>query len=85
MEKIEKPRWRFVKTDNPPFWVKPLIPVLALIGTFILTSGLILIAKANPFESYYYFLLAPFESRVSTLEILVKSTQIGRASCRERV
>jgi simple sugar transport system permease protein len=76
MEKIEKPRWRFVKTDNPPFWVKPLIPVLALIGTFILTSGLILIAKANPFESYYYFLLAPFESRVSTLEILVKSTPL---------
>jgi simple sugar transport system permease protein len=53
-----------------------LIPVLALIGTFILTSGLILIAKANPFESYYYFLLAPFESRVSTLEILVKSTPL---------
>ncbi len=76
MENIEKPRWRFVKTDSPPFWVKPLIPVLALIGTFIITSGLILLAKANPFESYYYFLIAPFGSRVSILEILVKSTPL---------
>jgi len=33
MENNEKPRWRLVKTDNPPFWVKPLVPVLALIVT----------------------------------------------------
>ena len=76
MGNIEKPRWRFVKTDSPPFWIKPLIPVLALIGTFIITSGLILLANANPFESYYYFLIAPFGSRVSILEILVKSTPL---------
>lgn len=76
MDNTEKPRWRLVKTDTPPFWVKPLIPVLALIGTFIITSGLILLANANPFESYYYFLFAPLESRVSTLEILVKSTPL---------
>lgn len=76
MENTEKPRWRLVKTDNPPFWVKPLIPVLALIGTFILTSGLILLADANPFDAYYYFLFAPLESRVSLLEILVKATPL---------
>ncbi len=67
---------RLIKTNNPPFWIKPLIPVLALIGTFIITSGLILWAKANPFETYYYFLLAPLGSRVSLLEILVKSTPL---------
>ena len=76
MENTEKPRWRLVKTDNPPFWVKPLIPVLALIGTFILTSGLILLADTNPFDAYYYFLFAPLESRVSLLEILVKATPL---------
>ncbi len=73
---VTKKKLRFVKTDNPPFWVKPAIPVLALIGTFIITSGLILLSKANPFETYYYFLFAPFGSRVSTLEILVKSTPL---------
>jgi simple sugar transport system permease protein len=76
MENNEKPRWRLVKTDNPPFWVKPLVPVLALIVTFILTSVLILLADANPFEAYYYFLFAPLENKVSLLEILVKSTPL---------
>lgn len=72
----EKKKLRFVKTDNPPFWVKPAIPILALLGTFIITSGLILLSNANPFETYYYFLFAPLGSRVSTLEVLVKSTPL---------
>ncbi len=75
-ENTEEKRLRFVKTDNPPFWVKPLIPILALVGTFILTSGLIMMANANPFEAYYYFLLAPLGNKVSILEILVKSTPL---------
>lgn len=76
METSEKPRWRLVKTDTPPFWIKPLIPILALIGTFIITSGLIILADANPFEAYYYFLFAPLQNRVSLLEVLVKSTPL---------
>ena len=76
MDTTKKTRLRLVKTDTPPFWVKPLIPVLALIGTFIITSGLILLAKANPFETYYYFLIAPLGSRVSALEVLVKATPL---------
>lgn len=71
-----KPRLRFVKTDNPPFWVKPLIPILALVVTFILTSGLVIWAKANPLETYYYFLIAPLTTKVSALEILVKATPL---------
>lgn len=71
-----KPRLRFVKTDNPPVWVKPLIPVLALIVTFILTSGLVIWANANPFETYYHFLIAPLTTKVSALEILVKATPL---------
>lgn len=71
-----KPKLRFVKTDNPPIWVKPLIPVLALIVTFIITSGLVIWANANPFETYYHFLIAPLTTRVSALEILVKATPL---------
>lgn len=71
-----KPRLRFVKTDNPPIWVKPLIPILALVVTFILTSGLVIWAKANPLETYYYFLIAPLTTKVSALEILVKATPL---------
>lgn len=71
-----KPKLRFVKTDNPPIWVKPLIPVLALIVTFIITSGLVIWARANPFETYYHFLIAPLTTKVSALEILVKATPL---------
>ena len=71
-----KPRLRFVKTNNPPVWVKPAIPILALVVTFILTTGLIFWANANPFETYYHFLIAPLTTRVSALEILVKATPL---------
>jgi len=64
------------KTQTPPVWARTAIPLLALIGTFILTSGLLLWSNANPFEAYYYFLFAPFSSRVSTLEVLVKGTPL---------
>ena len=69
-------KYKFVKTNTPPIWMRPLIPVLALLGTFILTSGLIIWSKANPFETYYQFLIGPLSSQVSTLEVLVKATPL---------
>jgi general nucleoside transport system permease protein len=69
-------KYKLVKTNTPPVWMRPLIPVLALLGTFILTSGLIIWSKANPFETYYQFLLGPLSSRVSILEVLVKATPL---------
>ncbi len=71
-----RPKLRFVKTDNPPVWVKPLIPVLALVGTFLLTSGLIIWANANPFETYFHFLISPLTTKVNALEVLVKATPL---------
>jgi len=64
------------KTQTPAVWVRTVIPLLALLGTFIITSGLILWGQANPFEAYYYFLIAPLSSRVSALEVLVKGTPL---------
>jgi len=37
---------------------------------------LIIWARANPFETYYYFLINPLSSRASILEILVKATPL---------
>jgi simple sugar transport system permease protein len=68
--------WRLVRTDTPPWWMTPLIPVLALLGTFILTSGLILWSKANPFEAYYYLLIDPLTTRSMALEMLVSATPL---------
>lgn len=76
MDNPTKPRWRLVKTDQTSFWIRPLIPIIILALTFAITSGLILLADVNPLNAYYYFLFAPFESRTSILEILVKSTPL---------
>jgi simple sugar transport system permease protein len=57
-------------------WVRPLIPLAAILVTFIITSLLILAARANPFEAYYYFLIAPLSGQTSAIEVLVKSTPL---------
>jgi general nucleoside transport system permease protein len=58
------------------WWMRALIPLIAILVTFLVTSVLILLAKANPFEAYYYFLIAPLSSKVSALEVLVKATPL---------
>ncbi|HID88569.1 MAG TPA: ABC transporter permease [Anaerolineales bacterium] len=65
-----------IEKVGAPVWMRSLIPVLALLITFLITSGLILWGRANPIQAYYYFLIAPLASRVSALEVLVKSTPL---------
>lgn len=65
-----------IERADAPVWFRWLIPLLALVVTFILTSGLIIWGGANPFTTYYNFLIAPLSSRVGFLEVLVKSTPL---------
>lgn len=69
------PRFRIEKAPAPT-WLRVLIPIMALLATFLLTSGLIVWGRANPLEAYYYFLIEPLSSRVSALEVLVKATPL---------
>lgn len=59
-----------------PLWFRVLIPIIAILITFLVTSILILMAGANPFVAFYYILLAPLSNRVSSLEVLVKATPL---------
>lgn len=59
-----------------PVWVRPLLPVAAVIITFLLTAVLVILVRANPLEAYYYFLIDPLSSRVSAIEVLVKATPL---------
>jgi general nucleoside transport system permease protein len=59
-----------------PLWVRPLLPLIAILLTFSLTAVLVILAKANPLEAYYHFLLSPLSGRVSAIEVLVKSTPL---------
>lgn len=53
-----------------------LVPLLAIVLTFLLTAPLILAARANPLDAYYSFLIQPITTRTTALEILVKSTPL---------
>ncbi len=65
-----------VEKVGAPLWMRSLIPVIALLLTFVLTSGLVIWGKANPLEAYYYFLIDPLSSRTGVLETLLKSTPL---------
>jgi ABC-type uncharacterized transport system permease subunit len=57
-------------------WSTHGLVVLAILLTFLLTAGPILLAGANPIEAYAEFLVVPLTSRFSVLEVVVASTPI---------
>ena len=57
-------------------WSTPGLVVVAVLLTFLLTAGPILMAGANPIDAYVQFLIVPLTSRFSILEVLVASTPI---------
>lgn len=69
------PRFKIEKAPAP-VWFRTLIPFIAIVVTFIVTSLFIIWAKANPFTAYYYFLIAPLSNPVSAIEVLVKGTPL---------
>lgn len=65
-----------IERSPAPAWVRPLIPVAAVLVTFVITLIFIAWVRADPLLTYYYFLIAPFTSTVSTIELLVKATPL---------
>lgn len=68
-------RYRIEKAPAPP-WVRIVIPFVAVVVTLVITSTLVVMARANPIEAYYFFLVKPLSSPVSAIEVLVKSTPL---------
>jgi ABC-type uncharacterized transport system permease subunit len=69
------PRIRLEKSPAP-VWMRILIPVVAVLVTFLITSILVVLSGANPLQAFRYFLIEPLASRTSAIEVLVKSTPI---------
>ena len=67
--------WK-IERRPAPLWVRPLIPVAAVVVTFLLTAVLVLFTGKNPLEVFYQFLIAPLSNQVSAVEILVKATPL---------
>ncbi|HWQ46717.1 MAG TPA: ABC transporter permease [Longilinea sp.] len=70
-----KPKYQIVRQPAPS-WVGPLLPILAVLVTFIITGIFLLMSHANPLEAIYYIMVSPLTSRVSALEVLVKATPL---------
>ena len=67
--------WRLEK-GSAPLWLRALIPVISIIVTFLLTTVLLALARANPFAAFYAMLIEPLSAPVSALEVLVKATPL---------
>jgi len=57
-------------------WSSPALVVLAVLITFVLTAGPILLAGANPIAAYVEFLVVPVTSGFTAIEVLVSATPI---------
>ena len=67
--------WR-LERGPAPWWLRALIPLLAIIATFVLTAALLAVVRANPFAAFYAMLVEPLGAPVSALEVLVKATPL---------
>ena len=67
--------WR-LERGAAPWWLRGLIPVLAILITFLLTAALLGVVPANPFRAFYAMLIEPLSTPVSALEVLVSATPL---------
>jgi len=68
-------RWQIERLPAP-VWIRTLIPLISIVVTFLLTSGFVLAADANPIQAVYYFLIDPLSNPVRLIEVLVKTTPL---------
>ena len=57
-------------------WSTPVLVVAAILITFAITAGPIIVAGANPIEAYGAFVVVPLTSQFTLLEVLVSATPI---------
>ena len=57
-------------------WSTPVLVVAAILITFAITAGPIILAGASPIEAYAEFVVVPLTSQFTLLEVLVSATPI---------
>jgi len=57
-------------------WSTPILVIAAILITFGITAGPIIVAGANPIEAYSAFVVVPLTSQFTLLEVLVSATPI---------
>jgi simple sugar transport system permease protein len=65
-----------IERGAAPLWLRAMIPVIAILITVILVSVLIVMADANPAETFYELLITPLTKRTGRLDILTRAAPI---------
>lgn len=67
---------RLEQRESSPVWLNLALPVLAIIATLVLCSGLIALAGANVFTAYANLFLSALSTRFNLVETAVKATPL---------
>jgi simple sugar transport system permease protein len=65
-----------IERGSAPLWLRVLLPFIAIALTFVLVSILILIADAEPEDTFYELLINPLTKRTARLDILTKAAPL---------
>ena len=69
-------KFRLEERAKSPYWLIIVSPFIAIIVAIILAGILIILAGANPFDSYYHLIIGAFGSKNSVAETLARATPI---------
>ena len=69
-------RIRLERRDGTPVWLSLALPVLAVLVTLILCSGLVALAGAEIMTAYAHLFLTPFSSGFDLVETAVKTAPL---------
>ena len=69
-------KFRLEERAKSPYWLIIVSPFIAIIVAIILAGILIILAGANPFDSYYQLIIGAFGSKNSFAETLARATPI---------
>ncbi len=65
-----------LEKHSAPYWLRILLPFIAIFATFIITSIILLVSKVDPLKAFYYILIDPLSNKTSLIEIFVKTTPL---------
>jgi simple sugar transport system permease protein len=69
-------RPRLDRRSETPAWLNLALPVIAIAATLILSSGLVVLAKANVLDAYRQLFLTPFSTTFDLVQTAVKSAPL---------
>ena len=69
-------KFRLEERTQSPYWLIIFSPFIAILVAIVLAGILIILAGANPFQSYYQLMIGAFGSKNALAETLARATPI---------